>query len=331
MTDFWAPREVVLHGRRVAYRAAGRGPLLVLVHGIASSSETWRPVAGRLARTFSLLAPDLPGHGGSDPADDASPAASAAVLRDLLVVRGHAHATFIGHSLGGGVAMQATYHFPEMVERMVLIASGGLGEEVAPLLRLLALPGADLLMPLGFPGPLLRAVERVGGGAGRLGIDSPELRELWSCYRGLATPAARRAFLDTLRTVVGPHGQRVSARDRLYLASLVPTLVVWGDRDRIIPVGHAQQAAAAMPGSRLEVMSGVGHFPHAERPERFSELVLEFVAGTPPARLNRATVRRLLLARSPGVSPPASAAGKSRLRRERSAPTPRHRAARRSA
>lgn len=326
----WTPRARAIHGRTVAYRSAGHGPLLVLVHGIASSSQTWEPVAERLARRFTLVAPDLPGHGDSDPADDSSPAAAAAAIRDLLLVLGHSRATFAGHSLGGGVVMEMAYHFPELVERMVLVASGGLGSEVAPLLRLLAVPGAGLVMPLGFPVPVLDAVEGLSRRALSLGIDSPELRELWRCYRGLAEPGPRRAFIDTLRTVVGPRGQRLSARDRLYLASLVPTLIVWGERDRVIPAEHGRAAAAAMPASRLELMPGVGHFPHAERPERFAELVFEFAAATAPARLRRRDLRRLVLEGDP-VSPRAGGAGRSPRRRASSPPSPRRHAAPQSA
>lgn len=324
----WAPRTRAIHGRTVAYRTAGHGPLLVLVHGIASSSRTWSGVIERLSHRFTLLAPDLPGHGASEASPDSSPAGGAAVIRDLMLVLGHSHATFAGHSLGGGVVMQVAYHFPELVDRMVLVASGGLGSDVTPLLRVLALPGSEYVMPLGFPRPAMDLVAGISKRLNSLGVDSPELRELWECYRGLADPSARRAFIDTLRTVVGVQGQRLTANDRLYLAALVPTLIVWGDRDRIIPAGHASQAARAMPTSRLEIMPGVGHFPHSERPEAFAELVEEFVAETEPARLRRSQLRRLMAG---NAVKPAAAAGTSPPARAGSARSPRRRAARQSA
>ena len=275
---------------------AGRGPLLVLVHGIAGSGATWEATARLLARRFTVLAPDLPGHGASDPPPgDYSPGAAAAAVRDLLLLLRRRRATFVGHSLGGGVVMQVAYHFPDLVERLVLEASGGLGTEVAPLLRALALPGSEWVMRLGY-GPWTRAGRSLFDRLSGAGMEAPpELRELWRSYSDLSDPAARRSFLNVLRSVVGPEGQRVSARDRLYLAGRVPTLIVWGAADRIIPAAHGREAARAIPGSRLVMLDGVGHFPHAERPAAFASALETFVEDTRPTRLTRDEVRRQLL------------------------------------
>jgi pimeloyl-ACP methyl ester carboxylesterase len=275
---------------------AGRGPLLVLVHGIAGSSATWQPIAGMLSANFTVLAPDLPGHGGTEaPAGDYTLAGAADMVRDLLILLGRRRATFVGHSLGGGVVMQLSYQFPEIVERLVLESSGGLGAEVSPLLRALSLPGAEYVMPLGYTTQWLRFSEGVWSRLGSLGLKAPPgAREMWQSYLDLADPGARRSFLATLRGVVGPSGQRVSARDRLYLASQVPTLIVWGEGDRVIPASHGREAAAQLPGSQLVMLSGVGHFPHAERPSVVAGAIKRFVAETEPAHLRRDEVRKLL-------------------------------------
>ena len=191
--------------------------------------------------------------------------------------------------------MVFAYQFPERCERLVLVSSGGLGQEVSPLLRLLSLPGSDLVVPLGtFPG-LARAVSRMAGVLGRLGLQlSPRADELWQCYRSLASQDARQAFLSTLREVIDFQGQRVSAIDRLYLASQVPVMIVWGSHDEIIPVEHARAAHREMPSSRLEIFSGVGHFPHAEQSDRFVRVVDDFIAQNKPARVRAATWRKLL-------------------------------------
>lgn len=289
-------QTTTIHGHRIGYYLAGRGPALLLLHGIGSSSLTWKRVIELLARRYTVIAPDLLGHGTSERLrGDYSLGAHASGVRDLMMKLGYERATVCGHSLGGGVAMVFAYQFPERCERLVLVSSGGLGPEVSPLLRLLSLPGSDLVVPLGtFPG-LTGAVSRVGGALGRLGLQlSPRADELWRCYSSLGDQDTRKAFLSTLREVVDFQGQRVSAVDRLYLASQVPVLIVWGSKDEIIPVKHAYDAHREMPGSRLEVFDGVAHFPHAEQPDRFVRLVDEFLAANKPARVSAATWRQLL-------------------------------------
>jgi pimeloyl-ACP methyl ester carboxylesterase len=266
------------------------------VHGIAGSSATWEPIVRMLSPSFTVLAPDLPGHGDSDaPAGDYTLAGAADMVRDLLILLGRRRATFVGHSLGGGVVMQLSYQFPEIVERLVLESSGGLGTEVSALLRALSLPGAEYLMQLGYAERWLKFSEGMWSRLGSLGLKAPPgAREMWQSYLDLADPGARRSFLATLRGVVGITGQRISARDRLYLASRVPTLIVWGEGDHVIPAGHGREAAAQLPGSRLVMLDGVGHFPHAERPAAVAGAIKRFVAETEPAQLKRDEVRKLL-------------------------------------
>lgn len=280
-------RAISVDGVRIAYRLAGQGPLLLLVHGIAGNSLTWQHVMPALARRFTVLAPDLLGQGESDkPRGDYSLGAHANLLRDLLDELGHPRATVVGQSLGGGVAMQFAYQFPERCERLVLVNSGGLGREVTFYLRMLTLPGFEAVFPL-FCTPRLRdAGQRVAGWLGRAGVRStPAREEVWRSYGSLADAASRRAFFRSLRDVIDLDGQAVSAFGRLHRAALLPTLIVWGARDPFIPVSHALAAHEAIPGSRLEIFEGVGHYPHCEAPERFVEVLLHFIDSTEPARL----------------------------------------------
>jgi pimeloyl-ACP methyl ester carboxylesterase len=279
--------EIELHGHAVSYRTAGSGPALVLLHGIANSSETWEPVAQALAERFEVIAPDLLGHGESaTPRGDYSLGAHASGARDLLTALGHEHVTVVGHSLGGGIAMQFAYQFPERCERLVLVSSGGLGREVHALLRAAALPGADWVLPL----LTSRGVRSVGSGVAaalrfsRLAPDG-DVAVLARGFASLDSAGARHAFLHTVRSVIDVTGQRVSAHDRLHLAAVLPTLIVWGERDSIIPVEHGRSAHEAMPGSRFEVFPRAGHMPHHHDPERFADTLAEFCAATAPARL----------------------------------------------
>jgi pimeloyl-ACP methyl ester carboxylesterase len=277
-----------LHGREVGYLGGGQGPALLMIHGIAVSSEHWREVLEPLADRHTVIAPDLPGHGmsGGGPGDY-SLGNLAAGLRDLLLSLGHERATLVGHSLGGGIAMQFAYQFPEMVERLVLVSSGGLGSEVSPVLRAAALPGADL-----FIAATASIGEKAGSAIGRgmaaIGMrPGPDVAEVARGYAALAEPQRRKAFLATLRSVVGTKGQEVSASDRLYLAEEVPVLIVWGARDPIIPVRHGEEAHEALPGSRLEIFEGAGHMPQVEQPVRFIAVLERFLEETEPASFDR--------------------------------------------
>lgn len=268
-----------LHGERVAYLDEGSGEPILLLHGIAGSSQTWRSVIRPLSRKHRVVAPDLLGHGNSTkPRTDYSLGALSVLVRDILDQLGITRATVVGHSLGGGVAMQFVYQHPEYVARLVLIASGGLGPDVGLLLRLASLPGAELVLPVIAPRQLVGPGDRVWSWLRRIGVESPRGEELWSHYSSLADGPTRRAFLRTLRSVVDHRGQAVSAVNRLNSRTDFPVLAIWGERDNIIPVEHAYTARAVRPDVRLEVLRDVGHFPHAERPAEVAALIEEFIA-----------------------------------------------------
>jgi pimeloyl-ACP methyl ester carboxylesterase len=299
MSDMSAmePRTVSLHGRAVSYVQEGSGPVLLLIHGMAGTYETWRPVIEPLALLHTVIAPDLPGHGSSEPSGgDYSLGTLAAGLRDLLVKLGHERATLVGHSLGGGIAMQFAYQFPEITERLVLVSSGGLGPEVSPVLRAAALPGASLFIAAtAVPGRI--AGSALARGLASVGLQpSADVAEVARGYASLADPGRRGAFLATLRSVVGTEGQRIDAGDRLYLAGGVPALIVWGRRDRIIPVAHGEDAHQTIPGSYLEIFDNAGHMPQLEAPGRFVAVLERFLMDTDPAQWSSAKWRSRLAA-----------------------------------
>ena len=289
--------DINLHGHRLSYRIGGSGPLLVLIHGITNSSASWVPVLQLLERDFTVLAPDLLGHGDSaKPRGDYSLGANASLLRDLMVALDYDRATIVGHSLGGGIAMQVSYQFPERVERLVLVSSGGLGREVTAVLRAAALPGAELVLPLLASEPLVNAGSAVGGLISKVGLRAgSDITALWQGLASLRDIEARRAFVHTARSVIDLGGQRINATNMLYLAEAFPTLIVWGDRDLVIPARHGIRAHELMPGSRLELFGGAGHFPHHDEPAAFAEAVADFVATTAPAKPDADALRRLLV------------------------------------
>jgi pimeloyl-ACP methyl ester carboxylesterase len=275
----------VIHGYKRGYRIAGAGPPLLLIHGIGDDSSTWEPVMAQLARRHLVIAPDLLGHGKSDrPRADYSVAAYANGMRDLLGVLDIDRVSLVGHSLGGGVAMQFAYQFPERTERLVLVGAGGVGRQVNPMLRAVSAPGVNLLLT-GLRLPLvqrevalaMKIISRLDAG---LGGDAPDLLRV---IEKLPDARARSAFIRTLRAVVDWRGQVVTMLDRCYLTQGMPTLLVWGSRDRVLPVSHAVRAHAAMPGSRLEIFEGAGHFPFHSDPGRFVTLIEDFLKTTKPA------------------------------------------------
>src|SRR3989440_11095289 len=202
-TDRFAARHLELHGHPVSYRMAGEVPAVVLVHGLALSSATWRSVMPALAERFTVVAPDLLGRGKSGkPRGDYSLGAYASGIRDLLVALDVERATFVGHSLGGGVAMQLGYQFPERCERLVLVASGGLGKEVNALLRAVSLPGAEYVLPVILAPWLRLRAEAVGAWFRRLGWKpGPTLDEVWRSYTNLTDRSGQQAFVHTVRSV----------------------------------------------------------------------------------------------------------------------------------
>lgn len=288
-------REITIHGRRLTYRLAGRGPVVLLIHGMAGSATTWKHVMPALSERFTVLAPDLLGHGESDKAKgDYSLGAMASTVRDLIVALGYKRATVVGQSYGGGIAMQFAYQYPERCERLVLVDAGGLGSEVNPLLRVLTLPGSEAVLLVACAPPVRRIVEGIGRFVLRHRLENATvIPELWRSYTSLGNDEARRAFLRTLRAVIDPGGQSVSATDKLHLAAGMPTLIIWGEEDRIIPVEHAHAAHAAVPGSWLEIIEDVGHYPHVEAPDRFVEALTEFIESTRPARI-KVTRKRII-------------------------------------
>ncbi len=288
----------VVHGHDRAFVVAGEGPALLLLHGVGSNLRTWDRVIERLARDHTVIAPDLLGHGESaKPRADYSLGGFANGVRDLLTLLEVERVTVVGHSFGGGVAMQFAYQFPERTERVVLVGSGGLGPQVNLMLRALTLPGAGPALTLAEIAPLRAVATRAVRMVGRLpllqgrGLD---VEELTTAVDDLATPAARWAFLHVLRAAVDPWGQVVTMLDRCYLAAAMPMMLVWGDKDRVIPVDHAWAGAAALPGSRLEVFQGAGHFPHRDDPGRFVAVVRNFVKTTEPAAYDPEGWRALL-------------------------------------
>jgi pimeloyl-ACP methyl ester carboxylesterase len=288
--------QIELHGHTVGYQTVGDGPLVGLIHGITSTSDSWRRVIPRLAERYTVVAPDLLGHGGSaKPRGDYSLGAYASGIRDLMGLLGYESGTVVGHSLGGGIALQFAYQFPEYCERLVLVSSGGLGREVHPLLRAASLPGAELVLPLLARNWSVRTGEAVSDALGRLGIKvGSDLAEFARGYASLTDPEAREAFLRTVRAVIGPSGQQVSALDRLYLAEDMPTLLVWGVDDPIIPVDHGRGAAELIPGSRLVEIDGAGHWPQLDEPDQLVEAIIDFVEETPPYRFDLSRMREQL-------------------------------------
>jgi pimeloyl-ACP methyl ester carboxylesterase len=304
--DAW---EIDLHGHQVVYRIAGSGPPVVLVHGMVNSSRHWQAVAGRLADRYTVIAPDLVGHGDSaTPRGDYSLGAHAAVIRDLLSALEVERATMVGHSLGGGIAMVFFWQFPHRVERLALVSSGGLGREVSPLLRSAAMPGVPGLISAAAHARVISGLERAGAGLRRRGSGlGVQLQAIARALRPLSGPGARAAFVHSLRAVIDPRGQRVSATDRLYLLEAVPTLIAWGDRDRTIPMAHGLAAHEAVPHSRFVTLHGAAHFPHLEQPDALAEALHDFIATTEPAQLDEAAWQDLLRRRSAARKRPRAA------------------------
>jgi pimeloyl-ACP methyl ester carboxylesterase len=273
-------QTVTLHGHALGYLDSGHGPTVLFIHGLLSSNRSWAKLIDTLNTDHRLVAPDLFGHGASaKPRGDYSLGAHAATMRDLLDRLGIDRVILVGHSLGGGIAMQFCYLFPERVERLVLVSSGGLGRSVSPLLRSATLPGAEWVLPVIASAWVRGVTEGVGRTLARIGVRaSSDVAEAWYGFTSLGDADSRRAFLATTRSVIDPGGQTVTANDHLPMAIEIPTLIVWGTRDPIIPVSHATTAHLTITGSRLELFEGTGHFPHLDDPRRFAEVLRDFIA-----------------------------------------------------
>ena len=293
------PYEVqylTIHGHRRAFVKMGSGPALVLLHGLGCDHTMWDPVIEKLARRCTVIAPDLLGHGQSDkPRADYSLGGYANGVRDLLTVFGIDRATVVGHSFGGGVAMQFGYQFPERTERMILVAPGGLGPEVSVAVKMIQGFGWDKLMRV-LTQPGLRHLGRAGLRVlARSGLprtrDLAEVAEIYDSWRDART---RFAIRHLVRGVVDWRGQIVTMSDRAYLTEGMPICVVWGNDDPVMPVHHAHNVAALAPQARVEIFPNAGHFPHKDHPERFVKVVRDFLRTTEPSIYDRERIRRLL-------------------------------------
>ncbi|HVV24042.1 MAG TPA: alpha/beta fold hydrolase [Pseudonocardiaceae bacterium] len=300
-----------LHGHPVRYRLMRTGrrgraarEVVVLLHGLAGTLDTWTPVLTELAGRRddrTVIAVDLAGHGGSTNRDaDCSPGGYASGVRDLLASLGFRHATLVGHSLGGAVALQFAYQFPDWCDRLVLVASGGLGRSVHPVLRVATLPGSEFALPFLAHRAVVATARRLLGITGAVGLTrSPEPLLYLEHLAALADSAGRDTFSRTVRGALDLHGQRLTGTDRLYLMGDMPTLVVWGDKDPIIPVGHARRAQQLIPRAEVAIFPGSGHFPHCHRPERFTGLLVDFLHRTQPARIDPVRALRAATERNP--------------------------------
>ena len=285
--------QIQLHGNEVSFRRGGKGETVLFIHGIAGSCDTFDPVLPRVAEHHQVIAPDLLGHGRSaKPRGDYSLGAYASGLRDLLEVLEVDRVTVVGHSMGGGIAMQFAYQFPEKCSRLVLVSSGGLGPEVTPLLRAATLPGAEAFLSVATHEKTKRAVATALSPFKRLGVYAKgSVTHIGEHFNALGNVGNRKAFVLTARSVMDLRGQRIDARDRLYLAEALPTLIIWGRRDRFIPVSHGEGAHKLMPGSRLEIFEQAGHFPYRDDPNRFVAVLLDFLATTESAEISTELLR----------------------------------------
>jgi pimeloyl-ACP methyl ester carboxylesterase len=283
MSDPFLGSAATLSGSDLHYVDAGDGPTVAFIHGLLGTHRNWDHLVAALAAERRVVAPDLLGHGASaKPMGDYSLSSHAATLRDLFDHLGIASATLVGHSLGGGIALQFAYLFPDRVDRLVLVSSGGLGRELSPLLRAATLPGAEWVIPLIASRWVRHKGEALGRGLAKVGVHAgSDVTEAWRGLESLRNKESRRAFLATARAVIDPGGQTVNASPRLHLAATVPTLLVWGARDRMIPSWHAVTAQQAIQGSRVEVFERAGHFPHLDDPERFVRVLSEFITDEP--------------------------------------------------
>ena len=300
---------LTLHGHRRAFVKTGEGPVLLLLHGLGCDHTTWEPVIDALAKRYTVIAPDLLGHGQSaKPRADYSVGGYANAMRDLITVLGIDKVTVVGHSFGGGIAMQFAYQFPERTERLILVASGGLGPEVSPAIRAITTPGFHQVMGL----LTLPGVRHVGMAGLRALSGAPlkharDLDEVANIYDSFKDPYARHAIQHVVRAVVDWRGQIITMADRAYLTEAMPMCVVWGRDDRVIPVRHADNVGELAPLARVEVIPNAGHFPHKDHPHRFAKIVHEFIRTTQPATYSRARFRALLKSGQAGARPTGTA------------------------
>ncbi|HZJ06338.1 MAG TPA: alpha/beta fold hydrolase [Nocardioidaceae bacterium] len=289
---------LTIHGHKRAFVKTGSGPALLLLHGLGCDHTTWQPVIAALSRRYTVIAPDLLGHGLSDkPRADYSVGGYANGMRDLLTVLGIDKVTVVGHSFGGGVAMQFAYQFPERTERMILVAPGGLGPEVSLALRAITLPGFAQLMYVATAPGVRHLAGAVMRGLAASGLPhTRDLDEVAVIYTSFRDKRTRTAIRHVVRAVVDWKGQVVTMADRAYLTHAMPMCVIWGTDDDVIPVRHAGNAAELAPAATVEVIANAGHFPHKDHPQRFVRIVDDFIRTTQPAVYHRGRWRALLKA-----------------------------------
>ncbi|KMJ48737.1 alpha/beta fold hydrolase [Rhodococcoides fascians] len=283
MSASYELQSVELHKDVLRYVDVGDGPPVILVHGLLGSHKSWGPQIERLSDRYRVIAPDLFGHGDSDkPSGDYSLSSHAATIRDLMEYLNIDSAPLVGHSLGGGIVMQMTYLFPERVDRLVLVSSGGLGPEVSLLLKAATLPGSELVLPMLASDWFRRNTEGVLARLGKWGVPvepGPSMAETWRSFRSVADRSTREAFLASTRAVVGPRGQTVSAKQHFEKFESIPSLLIWGGKDRMIPAKHADNIRREVPNSRVEIFPDAGHFPQLDEPDFFFRLLDEFLAA----------------------------------------------------
>ncbi|MGV0849121.1 alpha/beta fold hydrolase [Mycolicibacterium phlei] len=283
----------------VTYTVAGRGPALMLIHGLGGSRHTWDRFIDALSDSYTVIAPDLPGHGDSDaPPGDYSLGAYASVLRDLALALGHRRFTAVGHSLGGGIALQTAYQFPERVDRLILISSGGLGPEVSYALRAATLPGAEAVLSAlcAVPATLLKRVLAIAPTT-VTGADAHAVCEVLAALRA---KKQRRAFIRTARSVIDWRGQAVSATRHACLLKGVPLFLAWGSADATIPPDHHRSFAARVAEAVTVELPGAGHFPHETHSAVLLSSLRRFLANTTPFEYSESSwVARLKMPPSP--------------------------------
>lgn len=274
-------RYVEVDGNRISYLEAGSpgAPAVLLVHGLMSDSGTWAEVVEPLAaRGLRAIAIDLLGHGESDkPTGPYLLDDFALVLDGFITALGLDRVTLCGHSLGGAIAIHYGYHYPQRVERLVLVSAGGLGKEVSWGLRMLALPGAERITGAVMGRSLVQRVLRSSQVHRACHVTPERLVNLRRIGRTLFRSDMRAAFFCSLRGVIGPRGQLGSFLEMEYLAAHVPTLLVWAQQDVVIPVAHAHRTHEYLPGSELVVFRGGGHEPHRRNADEFANAAAAFV------------------------------------------------------
>ncbi|MBB5867356.1 pimeloyl-ACP methyl ester carboxylesterase [Allocatelliglobosispora scoriae] len=295
----------------LAVTIAGRGEPVLLVHGLGGSRRTWRHLLPSLAATHTVIAVDLAGHGDSDePGGDYSVGAHAAALRDLVVRLGYRRVTVVGHSLGGGIAMQFAYQFPDRVDRLVLIGSGGLGRDLTMVLRAATLPGSEIVVA-GFshlPGAVTRhlvpLMSRIPGCVSR-----HDAAAVSDAIADLRHAGRRHTFIKTAQTVIDWSGQTIDATRHLTQLGDLPTLVIWGSDDRTIPPAHQSGIVKHLAHAHLAEIADAGHYPHETHTAAVLPLLQHFLATAPAARHTESRWRRRLILRptSPLPAPTVSA------------------------